>query len=305
MRFDACVVMDMFPSGICLGPQELKCYNISRQEPTGEARIDERASLVVSFVIPAASHIPLPGQVDTGSGISILTFSTFNQIAVQTGAVLTSYRIALYAANGKTMKTYGMVERVRFQLGGYELQTNFVVVDDAMGAEDFLLGRNFLRTYQVLVDLTAMRIVVRAPAKPVWHHAHTQVCDPETPVPITLAQEVVLQPFERMIARATVVSKNIEPLNFQTVALNAALSDVSLHNIVFLKDSVATAVGTGSLYVSLVNLTSNPQRVRFGTQLGTVVPVSLVYQAIPQELDYAPESSKKTEANESRANFLK
>ena len=198
-----------------------------------------------------------------------------------------------------------MVERVRFQLGGYELQTNFVVVDDAMGAEDFLLGRNFLRTYQVLVDLTAMRIVVRAPAKPVWHHAHTQVCDPETPVPITLAQEVVLQPFERMIARATVVSKNIEPFVFQTVALNAALSDVSLHNIVFLKDSVATAVGTGSLYVSLVNLTSNPQRVRCGTQLCTVVPVFLVYQAIPQELDYAPESSKKTEADESRANFFK
>ena len=80
MRFDACVVMDMFPSGICLGPQELKCYNISRQKPTGEARIDERASLVVSFVIPAASHIPLPGQVDTGSGISILTFSTFNKL---------------------------------------------------------------------------------------------------------------------------------------------------------------------------------------------------------------------------------
>ena len=35
MRFDACVVMD-----ICLGPQELKCYLFSRQEPTGEARID-------------------------------------------------------------------------------------------------------------------------------------------------------------------------------------------------------------------------------------------------------------------------
>ena len=63
-----------------------------------------------------------------------------------------------------------MVERVRFQLGGYELQTNFVVLDDAMGIEDFLLCRNFLRTYQVLVDLTTMRIVVRAPVKPVWHH---------------------------------------------------------------------------------------------------------------------------------------
>ena len=242
--------------------------------------------------------------MDTGSGVSILTFSAFNRIAVQTGAVLCPYRIDLYAANGKTIKAYGMVERVHFQLGGYELQTNFVVVDDAMGVEDFLLGRNFLRAYQVLVDLTAMIIVVRAPAEPVWHHAHAQVGDSETSIPITPAQEIVLQPFERMIARATIVSKNIEPIIFQMVALNAALSDISLHNIVFLENSVATVGETGSLYVSLINLTSNPQRVRCGTQLGTVVPVSLVYQAVPQELDDVPKTSKKTEADESPANFF-
>ena len=41
-----------------------------------------------------------------------------------------------------------------FQLDGYELETNFEVVDEALGVEDFLLGRNFLRAYQVLVDLT-------------------------------------------------------------------------------------------------------------------------------------------------------
>ena len=167
MRIDACVVMDLFPPGICLGSQELKCYNINRQEPTGEARIDERASLVVSFIKPDTAPIPLRGLVDTGSGVSILSFSAFNLIAVQTCAVLRPYKVDLCAANEKTIKTFGIVECVRFQLGGYELQTNFVVVDDAMGVEDFLPGRNFLRTYQVLVDLTAMKIVVRAPAKPV------------------------------------------------------------------------------------------------------------------------------------------
>ena len=304
MRCDACVVMDLFPPGICLGPQELKCYNISRQEPTGEASIDERASLVVSFVVPEAAPIPLRGLVDTGSGVSILTFSAFNRIAVQTGAVLRPYRIDLYAANGKTIETFGMVERVRFQLGGYELQTNFVVVDDAMGVEDFLLGRNFLRSYQVLVDLTAMRIVVRAPVKPVWHHAHTQVGDSTTAIPVALAQEVVLQPIERRVARANVVTTKLEPLIFQTVALNASLSDTSLHNVVFLEDSVATVSETGVLYVSLINLTSNPQRVRCGVQLGTVVHVSLVYQAVPQQLQESLETNEKTQADACRADYV-
>ena len=177
-KFEACVVVDVFPPDICLGPHELKCYNISRPKPTGEARIDERASLVLSFVVPHAAPNPLRGLVNTGSVVPILTFSAFNRIAVQTGAMLKPYQIDLYAANGKTIKTIRMAEHVRFQLGGLELETNFVVVDDVMGVEDFLLGRNFLGAYQVLVDLTSMKIVVRAPVRPSWHHAHFQVGDP-------------------------------------------------------------------------------------------------------------------------------
>ena len=130
MKFDAGVVVDVFPQRVCLGPHELRCYSISKQEPTGEARFDERASLVVSFAVPNANPIPLRGMVDTGSGVSIVSFSAFNLVALQTGVALQPHRIDLYAANGNTIKTFGIAERVRFQLGGYELETNFVVVDD-------------------------------------------------------------------------------------------------------------------------------------------------------------------------------
>ena len=264
VKFEACVVVDVLPPGLCLGPQELKCYNINHQEPTSEARIDERASLVVSFVVPHAAPIPLRGLVNTGSGVSKLTFSAFNRVAARTGTVLKPYQVDLYAANGKTIKTFGLAEQVRFQLGGYELETNFVVVDDAMGVEDFLLGRNFLRSYQVLVDLTSMKILVRAPVKPVWHHAHTQVGDTSLATPIALDGDLVLQPFERTVARAKLITDALEPLIVQTVALNASLSDPLLHNVIFLEDSVATVSETGTLYVSLINVTSNPQRVRCG-----------------------------------------
>ena len=56
MKFEASVVVDVFPHGVCLGPHELRCYSISRQEPTGEARIVERASLVPSFAVPDADE---------------------------------------------------------------------------------------------------------------------------------------------------------------------------------------------------------------------------------------------------------
>ena len=52
MKFEASVVVDVFPQGVCLGPHELRCYIISKQKPTGETRINERASHVVSFAVP-------------------------------------------------------------------------------------------------------------------------------------------------------------------------------------------------------------------------------------------------------------
>ena len=258
VNFEACVVVDVFPPGICLGPQELKCYHINHKEPTGEARIDERASLVVSFVVPHAAPFPLRGLIDTGSGVSILTFSAFNRVAVQTGAVLKSYQIDLYAASGKTIKTFGLAEHVHFQLGGYELETNLVVVDDAMGVEDFLLGRNFLRAYQVLVDLSSMKIVVRAPVRPMWHHAHTQVGDSSLAVPGALDSDLVLQPFERAVVKAKVITNALGSLIFQNIALNAAITDASLHKVVFLEDCVATVSETGHVFISAMNLTSTP-----------------------------------------------
>ena len=148
MKFDASVAVDVFPQGVCLGTRELRCSSISKQEPTGEAsRMYERASLLVSFPVPDANPNPLRGTVDTESDVSILTFPAFNRVALQTGMALQPRQLALYAANRKTMKTFVITERVRFHQGGYELETNFVVVVDAHGLEDFLLGGSFLRTY--------------------------------------------------------------------------------------------------------------------------------------------------------------
>ena len=80
-KFEPSVIVDIFHPGICLRPQKLHSYNISRQEPTGEARIDERASLVVLLAI---LEVPfhLRGLVDTGLGVSSLAFSAFNSVAV-------------------------------------------------------------------------------------------------------------------------------------------------------------------------------------------------------------------------------
>ena len=279
IKFDASVVV--FPQGVCLVPNEERCYSISKQEPTSEARIDERASLVGSFAVPDANPIPLRGMVETGSGVPIMSFSAFNRVALHTGVALQPHQIDLYAANGKTIKTFGIAERVRFQLGGYEFDTNFVVLDDAHGLDDFLLGRKFLRAYNVLVDLTAMKIVVRAPAKPVWHHAPAQTSDEILSSTVVLDQDVVLQPFQRAVLRAKVVTSDLEAFAFRNVVKKFATPNRVLKNTLFLEDTIASVGETGVFYVSAGNLTSNAQKVKSGTMLGTAAPVRLVYHAVP------------------------
>ena len=302
MKFDASVVVDVFSRGVCLGPRELRCYSFSKQDPTGEAHIDERASLVVSFAVPNANPIPLRGMVDTGSGVSIMSFSAFNHEALQTGVALQPHRINLYAANGKITKTFGIAARVRFQLGGYELETNFVVVDDAHGLKDFLLGRIFLRAYNVLLDLTAMKIVVRAPAKPVWHHAHDRTSDEIFSSTVVSDQDVVLQPFERAVLRAKVVISDLEAFAFRNVVKNFATPNRVLKNTIFVEDTIASVGETGVFYVSVGNLTSNSQKVKCGTMLGTAAPVRLVYHM--QFLNELKCTKRKVTKNQNRQTIL-
>ena len=145
-----------------------------------------------------------------------------------------------------------------------------------------MLGRNFLRAYNVLVDLSAIKIVVRAPAKPVWHHAHAQTSDETLSSTVVLDQDVVLHPFERAVLHAKVVTSDMEASAFRNVVINFATSNRVLKKTIFVEDTIASVGETGVFYVSVGSLTSNAQKVKIGTILGTAAPVRLVYHAVPQ-----------------------
>ena len=120
------------------------------------------------------------------------------------------------------MKTFGMAGHVGFQLGWYELETIFVVVYDAHGLEDFLMGRNFLGAFNVLVDMTSTKIVVRAPAKPGWHHANAQASDEVLSSTVVLDQDLVLQSFENAVLRAKVITSKLEAFAFRNIVIKFA-----------------------------------------------------------------------------------
>ena len=149
------------------------------------------------------------------------------------------YGVDQYAANGKIIRTFRLAEHVKFQLRGFELETN-VVVDDSMAVEDFLLRRNFLRTYHVLVDLTAMKVITHAPSRPVWYHAHTHLSNESLFASDAPAKDTVLQSFERDFSRANLLVDNLDSYIFRNVLISFLTSTRVLKQAMVLKDTVAT-----------------------------------------------------------------
>ena len=280
MKFDAIVVLEgHFPQGLYLGTQELRCYNIGVQDAQGEAQIDERASLVVAFGTTLQKPIPLFGMIDTGSGVSILSLSAYKKIAPQHELNLSPYDLELFAANGKTITTVGIAEDVSFQLGGHTLKTNFVVIADHIGSEDFLLGRNFLRTYNVLVDLAAMKVTIRDPETPRIFKAVHEVSDQE-PSFVVSAEEVTLGPFERKVVRAKIITQQPNEFHFRNVMVHPC----SIRsNSFFDSEDTLTSVGEdGVVFLALRNQTAKEGvRIKEQTVVGKAVLTNFVFNSVP------------------------
>ena len=280
MKFDAIVVLEgHFPQGLYLGRQELRCYNIGVQEAQGEAQIDERASLVVAFGTTLQKPIPLFGMIDTGSGVSILSLSAYKKIAPQHELNLSPYDLELFAANGKTITTVEIAEDVSFQLGGHTLKNNFVVIADHIGSEDFLLGRNFLRTYNVLVDLAAMKVTIRDPETPRIFNAVHEVSDQEQSFVVS-AEEVTLGPFERKVVRAKIITQQPNEFHFSNVMVHPC----SIRsNSLFDSEDTLTSVGEdGVVFLALRNQTAKEGvRIKEQTVVGKAVLTNFVFNSVP------------------------
>ena len=280
MKFDAIVVLEgHFPQGLYLGTQELRCYNIGVQDAQGEAQIDERASLVVAFGTTLQKPIPLFGMIDTGSGVSILSLSAYKKIAPQHELNLSPYDLELFAANGKTITAVGIAEDVSFQLGGHTLKTNFVVIADHIGSEDFLLGRNFLRTYNVLVDLAAMKVTIRNPETPRIFKAIHEVSD-QDPSFVVSAEEVTLGPFERKVVRAKIITQQPNEFRFRNVMVHPC----SIRsNSLFDSEDTLTSVGEdGVVFLALRNQTAKEGvRIKEQTVVGKAVLTNFVFNSVP------------------------
>ena len=146
----------------------------------------------------------LKGLIDTGAGPSIMGITAWKSLGLE--KELHPKHCNLVGVNGKPITTYGMADSVQFSVAGIELETNFIIVQD-LHEEDFILGRTFIRSHDILLDLNQRRMTIRRPdPKPL------PVVPEEAPVAgLELAESLEIQPAEILVCKLKV--KN-DDLNF-------------------------------------------------------------------------------------------
>ena len=242
---------------IYLCRKELRCYNIGSQDAYGEAFIDERVSLVVTNFHHNHPPIPLFGMVETGSGVSILSYNAYHKIASATQIILQPFDTPPFATNGSV------------PAGGYSLKTTFVV----------LAGASFLRAYNVLVDLNNRKILNRVPLTPKVHACQHQVT--EDIFRVVTHKTVILEPGKCRVVVARVLTEDPDSLIYQNVMVHSHNCPVKRPHVS--GNNLAALTGGGLLVVPVRNPSDRRVLLRDNTWIGGASPA--VFNCSPITLE--------------------
>ncbi len=125
------------------------------------ALIDENATMAVQIQGNHGQSVELHGMLDTGAGVSVISAEAWQRL----GAVpLKPWVVPIRMANDQPIRVLGITDELQMNLNGLQLPVSFIVVEH-LGEDDFLLGRTFIRDFDVLIDLRQNSILVRDPTR--------------------------------------------------------------------------------------------------------------------------------------------
>ena len=154
----AWVTLDEDLSGqIYLGKNDLVLRAINQGKVPAEAKLEADAAMIIEVGRCDGGSEPLRGMLDTGAGISVMSVSAWRRIGSPT---LSPWTTAIKMANDSPINVFGTTGSLNVRMAGLELCVEFVIVED-LGEDDFLLGRTFIREFDVLIDPRENKITIR------------------------------------------------------------------------------------------------------------------------------------------------
>ena len=103
------------------------------------------------------------------------------------------------AANRGSIYVAGRTPITVLHMGGRDLWMSFLVVENLDDSDRFILGRDFIKNFDVMIDLNNGSIRMRNPAQKYVKKPVNMIIIDENKVPIFLDRKVILQPGQQFL----------------------------------------------------------------------------------------------------------
>ena len=186
---------------IYLGEEELKVRRIGHDAMMEQdaVHIGYEADVTAHLLDTNGTKIGVTGLLDTGAVVSVMPIKIWERMGfTREDLIPTNLRLA--AANRGAIYVAGRTPITVLHLGGRDLWMSFLVVENLDDADQFILGTDFVRNFDVMIDLNKGLIRIRNPDRKYVKRPINRTITDENKVPMFLDRKVKLQPGQAVVA---------------------------------------------------------------------------------------------------------
>ena len=261
---------------IYVGKEELKVRSIGHCAMLEEdaMHIGTEADVTGHVLDISGKKTQLRGLLDTGAVLSVIPIETWEKMGFDKGDLIDS-RIRLSAANKGALRVLGRTPIIALNLGERNLWMSFLVVENLDESDQFILGRDFIRKFDVTIDLNNAMFRIRNPDRRYAIKPVNLIMANENKAPVFLSRRVRLKANEAAIVSLRMKNYNELSDNKQVCIVpnpNSQSAAVLGRSFSITKSGLCVSV--------LLNTLDIPITIQRGRKLGYALPVKTRYETI-------------------------
>ena len=144
-------------------------------------------------------QLSVTGLLDTGAMVSVMPVKIWSDMGFDRSDLMPT-NIRLAAANQGAIYVTGRTPIISRQPGVRHLWMRFLVVENFDKSDQFILGRGFVRNFDVTIDLNDGLIRIKDPERKYEEKPLNKILINQAKVPIFLDRKVRLKPNQAVIA---------------------------------------------------------------------------------------------------------
>ena len=259
---------------IYVGREELKVRSIGHSAMMEEdaMHIGTEADVSAHVLDISGKKTHLRGLLDTGAVLSVIPIETWERMGFNKDDLIDS-RIRLSASNKGALRVLDRTPIKALNLGERNLWISFLVVENLDESDQFILGGDFIRNFDVMIDLNNAMCRIRNPDRRYAIKPVNLLIANENKAPVFLSRMVRLKANEAAIVSLRMKNYNELSDNKQVCIVpnpNSQSAAVLGRSFSITKSGLCVSV--------LLNTLDIPITIQRGRKLGYALPVKTRYK---------------------------